>query len=56
MAKVNLGLVFLVIAILILGFLYVKVNSNFVLIAEQLEIINSKLDHLEYDLHELEEK
>ena len=33
-----------------------KVNKNFIAINEQLEVINSKLDHIEYDLHELEEK
>ncbi len=31
-------------------------NRNFISINDQLEVINSKLDHLEYDLHELEEK
>ena len=37
-------------------FLYVKMDKNFTSVKRQLEIINSKLDHLEYDLHELEEK
>ena len=31
-------------------------DKNFTSVKRQLEIINSKLDHLEYDLHELEEK
>ena len=31
-------------------------NKNFISIKDQLEVINSELDHLEYDLHELEEK
>ena len=56
MTKVNLGLAFLVIVIMMLVLLYVKIINNSNSFAEQLEVINSKLDHLEYDLHELEEK
>ena len=33
-----------------------QLNDNINFISEQFEIMNSKLDHLEYDLHELEEK
>ncbi len=56
MAKINLGLFLLIIAILILGFLYFKTDKNYMFIKDELEVINSKLDHLEYDLHELEDK
>mgnify|MGYP001158744167 CR=1 FL=1 len=56
MTKINLGLFFLIIAIVILAILYVKTDKNYMFVMDQLEIINSKLDHLEYDLHELEEK
>ena len=56
MIKVNFGLALLVLVIILISFFYKEVNKNFVTINEQLEIINSKLDHIEYDLHELEEK
>ena len=56
MTKINLGLFFLIISIIILAFLYVKTDKNYKFVKDQLEIINSKLDHLEYDLHELEDK
>ena len=56
MTKINLGLCFLIIVMITLTFLFVKMDNNFVSIMEQMEIINSKLDHLEYDLHEFEEK
>ena len=56
MTKINLGLFFLIITIIILTYLFVKMEKNFISITDQFEIINSKLDHLEYDLHELEEK
>ena len=56
MKKVNFGLALLVLLIIFTYFLYNEVNKNFVAIDEQLEVINSKLDHIEYDLHELEEK
>ena len=56
MTKINLGLFFLIISIIILTFLYVKTDKNYIFVKDQLEIINSKLDHLEYDLHELEDK
>ena len=56
MKKVNFGLVLLVLVIIQISFFYKKVNKSFVTIDEKLELINSKLDHIEYDLHELEEK
>ena len=56
MSKINLGLLFLIIVIVILMTLFIKTNKNFLSLKDQLEVINSKLDHLEYDLHELEEK
>ena len=56
MTKINIGLFFLIIAIVILAFIYVKTEKNYIFVKDQLEIINSKLDHLDYDLHELEEK
>ena len=56
MIKVNLGLALLVLVIMLISIFYKNVNQNFVTINEQLEIISSKLDHIEYDLHELEEK
>ena len=56
MTKINLGLFLLTIAILILVFLYFKTDENYKFVKEQLEVIDSKLDHLEYDLHELEDK
>ena len=56
MTKINLGLFFLIITILILGLLYFKTHTNYMFVKDQLEVINSKLDHLEYDLHELEDK
>ena len=56
MKKVNFGLALLVLVIILISFFYRDLNKNFVTIYEQLEVINSKLDHIEYDLHELEEK
>ena len=56
MKKVNLGLILLVFVIIFLSIIYVNFNKSFKIIDEQLEVINSKLDHIEYDLHELEEK
>ena len=56
MSKINLGLFFLIMIIVILMSLFIKMNKNFISIKDQLEVINSELDHLEYDLHELEEK
>ena len=56
MKKVNFGLALLVIALIFLLLFYMKVNKNFTTINEQLEIINSKLDHIDYDLHEMEEE
>ena len=56
MKKVNFGLVLLVLVIILTSFFYKEVNKNFVAIDEKLEVINSKLDHIEYDLHVLEEK
>jgi len=56
MKKVNIGLALLVMALIFLSLFYMKVNKNFLTINEQLEVINSKLDHIDYDLHELEEK
>ena len=56
MTKVNFGLFFLIIVLLILIFLHIQMDKNFVYLRDQLEVINSKLDHLDYDLHELEEK
>ena len=56
MKKVNFGLALLIFVIILLSFFYKKLNKNLVMIYEQLEVINSKLDHIEYDLHELEEK
>ena len=56
MSKINLGLFFLIIIIAILMSLFIKIDKNFISIKDQFEVINSKLDHLEYDLHELEEK
>ena len=56
MIKVNFGLALLVLVIILISIFYKNVNQNFVTINEQLEIISSKLDHIEYDLHELEEK
>ena len=56
MSKINLGLFFLITVIVILMYLFLKMDKNFILIKDQLETINAKLDHLEYDLHELEEK
>ena len=55
MKKVNLGLALLVIALIFLSLFYIKADKNFLTIIEQLEVINSKLDHIDYDLHELEE-
>ena len=55
MKKVNFGLALLVIVLIFLSLFYIKVNNNFLTINEQLEVINSKLDHIDYDLHELEE-
>ena len=56
MKKVNFGLALIVIVLIFLSLFYMKVNKNFLTINEQLEVINSKLDHIDYDLHELEEK
>ena len=56
MKKVNFGLALLVLVIILISFLYKKVDEKFLSIYEQLEVINYKLDHIEYDLHELEEK
>ncbi len=56
MKKVNFGIALLIFVILFLSIFYAKVNNSFLEIDEQLEVINSKLDHIEYDLHELEEK
>ena len=56
MIKINFGLALLVLVIILISLFYKEVNKNFVTINEQLEIINSKLDHIQYDLHELEEK
>lgn len=56
MKKVNFGLALLVLVIVLISFFYKKLSKNLVIIYEQLEVINSKLDHIEYDLHELEEK
>ncbi|GIR26654.1 MAG: hypothetical protein CM15mP40_12620 [Alphaproteobacteria bacterium] len=57
MKKVNFGLALLSFSDNISSHYFtLKVNKNFVTINEQLEVINSKLDHIEYDLHELEEK
>tara|TARA_B100000886_G_scaffold324361_1_gene268982 strand:+ start:751 stop:921 length:171 start_codon:yes stop_codon:yes gene_type:complete len=56
MKKVNLGLALLILVIILILFFYKKVDEKFISINEQLEVINSKLDHIEYDLHELEEK
>ena len=56
MTKINVGLFSLIVVIFILMYLHTKINKNFVYLKDQLEVINSKLDHLEYDLHELEEK
>ena len=56
MKKVNFGLALLVLLIILTSFLYKEINKNFIAIDAQLEVISSKLDHIEYDLHELEEK
>ncbi len=56
MKKVNFGLALLVLLIVLVSFLYKKINKDFATIIDQLEVIDSKLDHIEYDLHELEEK
>ena len=57
MKKVNIGLALLIIVILSLLLLRsTNADRNFSVIKEQLEVINSKLDHIEYDLHEMEEK
>ena len=56
MKKVNFGLALLVFIIIILSLFYTYVSKNIAKISEQLEVIDSKLDHIEYDLHELEEK
>ena len=56
MKKINFGLALLVLVIILISFFYKEINKNFVTINEQLEVIDSKLDHIEYDLHELEEK
>ena len=56
MKKVNIGLALLIIVILSLLLLYTNADRNFSVIKEQLEVINSKLDYIEYDLHEMEEK
>ena len=56
MTKINIGLFFLITVIAILTYLLLQMDKNFILIKDQLETIDSKLDHLEYDLHELEEK
>lgn len=55
MKKVNFGLALLVILLLFLSLFYIRVHKSFLTINEQLEVINSKLDHIDYDLHELEE-
>ena len=55
MKKVNLGIALLVFVIVFLSLFYIKVSKNFLTINEELEDINSKLDHIDYDLHELEE-
>ena len=56
MNKINFGLVLLILIIIMLSLFYTKISRNFTIMSEQLEIIDSKLDHIEYDLHELEEK
>ena len=56
MKKINFGLFSLLIVMAISIFLYVKIELNFISVMDQLDIINSKLDHLDYDLHELVEK
>ncbi len=56
MKKINFGIALLIFTIIILFLFYTKIGKDFTLISEQLEIIDSKLDHIEYDLHELEEK
>ena len=56
MKKVNLGLILLVFVIIFLSIIYMSINKNLKIIDEQLEVINTKLDHIEYDLHELGEK
>ena len=56
MNKINFGLVLLILIIIMLSLFYTKISRNFTIMIEQLEIIDSKLDHIEYDLHELEEK
>ena len=56
MKKVNFGLALLVLVIVLISFFYKKINKDFATIIDQLEVIDSKLDHIEYDLHELEEK
>ena len=56
MKRVNFGLALLVLVLIFLSIFNTKVNKHFLTINDQLEVINSKLDHIEYDLHELEEK
>ena len=55
MKKVNFGIALLVFVLIFLSIFYTKVKQNFLTINDQLEVINSKLDHIDYDLHELEE-
>ena len=56
MKKVNFGIALLVFVLIFLSIFYTKVKQNFLTINDQLEVINSKLDHIYYDLNELEEK
>ena len=56
MKKVNFVLALLVLLIVLVSFFYKKINKDFATIIAQLEVIDSKLDNIEYDLHELEEK
>ncbi len=56
MKKVNFGIALLVFVLIFLSIFYTEVKQNFLTINDQLEVINSKLDHIDYDLHELEEK
>ena len=56
MTKINIGLILLIMVIIMLILFYLSTNKSLSFITEEIEAINSKLDHLEYELHELEEK
>ena len=56
MSKINIGLILLVINLFLLIYIAIDFKTYKIIINEHIEILNTKLDDIDDDLHQLNDK